>query len=189
MIDGVFTRRAVQFEADHRRAVAQRSAGENAALHPIEPKRWDATETGHVQGSAHRINPFSRRQHVESHPGDHVIRRHPGKIDARELAGDTGATVGANQVLGHQLVGTIRTGHLNGDAVVMLIETRQRVPPSNIDVVFAGPLRQHLDQPGLLNRQQEHLGIRRQREIQRKRREHGPRSEPGRPRRPGQRAV
>jgi hypothetical protein len=63
------------------------------------------------------------------------------------------------------------------------------VTPTDIDVVFDGPVRERLNQLGLLNREQEELWVRHQCEIQRKRREHGAWIELRRLRRPGERAV
>ena len=102
-------------------------------LSSMEPQWWDGT--GRSAGWGH---PFVRRHHVEPHPHDQVIRRHPGKVDAGEVACLTGATVGADKVLGRQIVSTIRTGDMYRDAVVMLVKTRQGVTPTNVCAVFAG---------------------------------------------------
>ena len=120
--------RRVQFEDDHRRPAPQGSARKNAPLSPMEPQRGDATEAGHVQRAADRIDPLGRRQHVESHPGDHVVRRHAREIDARQLAGRAGDAVGADEVLGPQLVVTIRPADVHRDAVGVLVEAGKPVP-------------------------------------------------------------
>jgi hypothetical protein len=61
--------------------------------------------------------------------------------------------------------------------------------PTDIAIVFARPLRQDLNKPGLLNGKLERLGVRHHREIQRERREHGARVEAGRLIRTGERTV
>lgn len=84
----------------------------------------------------------------------------------------TGATVGADKVLGRQIVGTVRSGDMHRDAVVVLVETGHDVTPTNVRVVFAGPLGKHLNKHPLLNGDHEQLGFGHHREIQCKAREH-----------------
>ena len=181
--------RRVQFEDDHRRPAPQRAAGEDAALGPMEPQRRDAAKAWHVQRAADRIDPFGRRQHVEPHPGDRIVRRHAREIDACQLAGRAGAAVGADEVLGPQVVVAVRPADAHRDAVGVLVEASERVPPAQVDLVLAGPLREHLNQLRLLDGEHEHLRIRHQREIQRKGRKHRARRALRRPLRTRQRAV
>ena len=63
------------------------------------------------------------------------------------MAGLTGATVGADKVLGRQIVGTVQAGDMHRDAVVVLVETGHDVTPTNVHVVFAGPLGEHPNEP------------------------------------------
>ena len=57
------------------------------------------------------------------------------------------ATVGADEVLGPQIVGTVRPGDMHGDAVFVLIETGHDMAPTDLRVVFLGPLDEHLNSP------------------------------------------
>ena len=101
----------------------------------------------------------------------------------------TGATVGSDKVLRRQVVGTVRSGDMYRDAVVVLVETGQDVTPTNVSVVFAGPLGKHLNKPPLLNGDHEQLRFGHHREIQWKACEHRARSGIWRLCRPGERAV
>ena len=102
----------------------------------------DATEPGHVQPAADRIDPFVGRQHVESEPDHRVVRRHPGETDTGQLARRAGAAVGTDQVPSSQLICAVRPGDLYRDAVRVLVEGGEGVTPTDIDVVFAGPVRE-----------------------------------------------
>jgi hypothetical protein len=92
------------------------------------------------------------------------------------VAREAGAAVGADEVLGGQIVGAIRAGDMDGDAVVVVVETGQGVTPTNVHVVFGCPLGKHMDQPALLNGDHEELGVGHRREIQWEARKHRPRS-------------
>ena len=94
----------------------------------MKPQGWQVAEPGYVDSPAGRVDPFVRRQYVEPHPDDEVIRRHSGKFDVGEVACLTGATVGADKVLGRQIVGPVRFDDMYRDAVVVLVETGQDVP-------------------------------------------------------------
>ena len=80
------------------------------------------------------------------------------------------------KVLGRQIVSTFRAVDMYRDAVVVLVETGQRVTPTNVGVVFGGPLGKHLNEPALLDGNHEQLGAGHQREVQREAREHRARS-------------
>ncbi|GLE52058.1 hypothetical protein ATCCBAA256_16330 [Mycobacterium montefiorense] len=141
---------------------------------------WHSAKPGDVQLAADWVDPVRRRQYVETHPGDHVVRRHPGKIDAGQFAGHAGTAVGADEVLGPQLIGAVRRVDLHHDAGCVLIETGQCVTPTKIHVVFVGPVRKRLNKLGLLNGQQKRLRVGHQRKIQCEGGEHRPRIEPRR---------
>ena len=181
--------RWIQFEDDHRRPAPQGAAGENAPLGPMEPQWRDTAEAGDVQRAADRIDPLGRRQHVESHPGDRIVRRHALEIDACQLAGRAGAAVGADEILRPQLVVTIGPADVHGDAVGVLVEAGKPVPPANVGLVLDGPLRERLNQLGLLDGEHEHLRIRHQREVQGEGRKHRARRALRRPLRSRERAV
>ena len=101
-------------------------ARENSPLDAMEPQGRDATKPGHVQRAADRIDPFGRRQHVESHPCHHVVRRHPGEIDTGQLAGHAGAAVGADRGTWPSARRHHPARDVHRDAVVVLVETGQR---------------------------------------------------------------
>jgi hypothetical protein len=69
------------------------------------------------------------------------------------------ATVGADEVLRRQIVGTVRAGDMYRDAVIVLVETGQGVTPTNVRAVFGGPFGKHLNESPLLNRDYEQLGV------------------------------
>lgn len=71
-----------------------------------------------------------------------------------------GAAVGADKVLGRHVVGTVRPVDMNCDAFVLLIETGHGVTPANFRVVSLGPLAKRFNEPLLLNRHDEELGVR-----------------------------
>ena len=96
--------------------------------------------------------PFVRRHHVEPDPDNQVIGRHTGKVDAGEMPCFAMTTVGADKVLGRQIVGTIRAGDMQRDAVVVLVEASQGMTPTYVHLVFAGSVDKHLNEPPLLNR-------------------------------------
>ena len=138
----------------------------------MKPQGWKTIGPGYVERPVNRIDPFVWRQYVEPHADDEVIRRHPGKFDAGEVACLTGAAVGADKVIGRQIVGTVRSDDMYRDAVVVLVDTGQDVAPTNVRVVSASPLGKHLNKPPLLNGNHEQLGFGHHREIQCKAREH-----------------
>jgi hypothetical protein len=139
--------------------------------------------------AADGVDPFVRRQHVERHPRDHVIRRHAGKIDTGQFACRAAATVGADEILRRQLVGAVRVGDVDRDTVGVLVEANQPVTPTDIGIVFNGPVGEHLHKPGLLDGKHKGLGIRHQRLIQRKGGEHRTRRALRRLRGPCERVV
>ena len=57
------------------------------------------------------------------------------------------AAVGTDRVIGRQVVDTIRACDMDGHAVVVLIESRHSVTPTNIRTVFARPLGEHSTNP------------------------------------------
>src|SRR6202012_4086105 len=111
--------------------------------------------------------------HVDADPDDEVVRRHAGEIDAGEVARFAVATVGADEVLGRQVVGAVGAGDVDRDVVITLFETGQGVTPTDVGGVVVGPSAERLDKALLLYRDDEQLGVRHRRELQWKARKHG----------------
>ena len=154
----LFASRRVQLVRHHGYPAADLTERENPSVGAMKPQGWQGSD-GCVRCRAEGLNPVARRSYVEPHSDDQVVRRHPGKVDACEVAREAGAAVGADEVLGGQIVGAVGAGDMDGDAVVVVVETGQGVTPTNVHVVFGCPLGKHMDQPALLNGDHEELGV------------------------------
>ena len=160
VVAALFASRGVHLIRHHRQPASHRAAGENAVLGSMEPQGRKRIGPVRIRRGADRVHPFVRRHHVESHSDHQVIRRHAGEVDAREVACPAGAAVGADEVLGGQIVRAVRPGDMHRHGVVVLVETRQGMTPTNVCVVFAGPLGKHQDEALLLYGDGEQLGVR-----------------------------
>ena len=99
-------------------------------------------------------------------PGNLVIMGDAGEIDPGQLARDAASTVRTDDVPGPQPVTTVRSGDVEGDAVVILRHPGEFVPSADLDAQFARPLLEHGLEPVLRHRQDVQRVLLQERQVQ-----------------------